>query len=148
MIPMKAEKDIPRSMKINLANRTSFLNPEKRISDVALEMLEFVIDQEVREPPYIAFVTKQQLAWGDGPHWKAAPPYLKAGVRKNANVRQPSDADISRSERLYGYTALVKPTELFSKMFNVLVRQHIQMNTLSGKGFSDIRVLTGKGYIN
>lgn len=109
-------------------------------------MIQYVIDTEVYSPPYIAWISRGQLLWGEGKHWKDAPPYLKKGILKHAGIRTPGQGELDRQRRAYGY-CMESPEPRCWDLTGLMKSQFINKKA-NGKGFSSIEFLYGKGYID
>ncbi len=125
--------------------KMSLLSSSKSIDEVLEDMFMHVIDNEVRKKPYFAILSKKQLWWGEGVHFKNAPNYIQKGLMRNIGLRIPKKTDLEKAEDYYGYKALVTPWTELNNITNNIMRHKILKATLNGLG--DIRVMLGKGYI-
>jgi len=123
----------------------SIIEQEKSIDDVVEDMFMHVIEKQVRSKPYISLVSKKQIYWGAGTHFKDGPKYINAGLMKNIGIRIPKSSEVERAERHYGYRALQYPWSSLNTIVNKVVRSRILAHTLNG--LDDIRVMLGRGYI-
>ena len=118
------------------------------LDNVLEDMMLYIINNEVRNEPYMSYVSKRQLWFGEGLHFKKCTEnHLKAGLRANAGVRIPKDTEIEKKNRFYGYEALVKPWKALNNLTNKVFRHSILLKTLKGEHLEDVRVLLGKGYV-
>jgi hypothetical protein len=131
--------------KENLSMKKSTLT-SKSVDEVANDMFVWVIENEVRTYPFFSILSKRQLWFGNGPHFKNAPNEIKKGLRANLGMRIPTDAEIKSARMKYGYEALVKPWPELNRITNVAARK-IMKNTLTGNEFDDVRVFLSKGYV-
>ena len=128
--------------------KKSILNAELTLDEVMADMITYIINAEVRSAPHISVVSKRQLWFGQGQHFKnCSNRYLKAGLRANAGIRIPTDIECEKKERFYGYQALVKPWQALNNITNSVWRKAVLIETLPGGIFDDIRILMGRGYI-
>lgn len=125
--------------------RMSIVNPEKSIDEIIEDMFLFMIENEVRSKPYISIISKKQIYWGQGKHFKSGPKYINYGLMKNMGIRIPKNEAIERAERHYGYRALHYPWSELNTVVNRVMRTKILKETLNG--LNDIRVMLGRGYI-
>jgi len=125
----------------------SIYNTKLSLDDIIEHMMRYLIDVEVRNKPYISIVSKKQLWFGDGVHFKHADDYIKKGLRANAGFRIPTDIECEKKERFYGYPALQKPWKTLNQITNKAIRNKIQLETFKGKELEDIRLLIGRGYV-
>jgi hypothetical protein len=123
----------------------SLLSSNKSIDEVLEDMFMHVIDNEVRKKPYFAMLSKMQINWGGGVHYKNAPNYIQKGLMKNIGLRIPKKIEIEKAESHYGYKAMIEPWGELNNMTNNIMRNKILKGTLNGLG--DIRIMLGKGYI-
>jgi len=125
---------------------SSTLRPDKTMEKVVSEMILWVFDNEVYQYPYITWISKGQLLWGKGRHWKNAPDYLQAGILRNAGIRKPSQADLDFQQRIYGY-CMEWPEPRTWALTSIMKSDFINKKAL-GKNYSDLEFLYGRGYIN
>ena len=126
--------------------RKSLIESSKSIDEVVEDIFLYVIESEVRSQPYISVLSKKQIYWGEGVHFKEAEEkYIRAGLMRNIGVRIPKVSEIEKAERHYGYKALVYPWSELNNIVNRVMRNKILKNTLNG--LNDIRVMLGMGYI-
>lgn len=115
--------------------------------DFVVDMIDWVIEDRVRQAPYIATISKRQLWFGNGT-WKNSPdPDLSKGLRGFLGIRIPSQAEIENKNMFYGYQALHGPWSYLNTITNHAIRAGLLWNTIDEKKYSDIRVILGKGYI-
>lgn len=133
---------------MNTQKKRSFIEPNKSIDQTVEDRFLYVIENEVRTPPYISVLSKKQMYNKNGVHFKIAKePYIKAGLLQNLNIRIPCRHEIEKTERYYGYQALVYPWGELNTIINRIMRTKILKNTLNGNSLKDIRVMLGRGYI-
>ena len=134
---------------MNTMKRKSFIEPSKSIDETIKDRIMYVVENEVRQHPYIAVLSKKQLYNNDGVHFKhASENGVKAGLLKHLNVRIPTKNKIEEAERFYGYPALTGPWSEMNAIVNRAFRNKILINTQNGHHLNDVRVMLGKGYIN
>jgi len=115
--------------------------------DIVVSMLDWIINDQVRQSPYITIVSKKQLWFGNG-KWKGCPDSdLKKGLRSSLGIRIPTDVEIEKKNFFYGYPALQKPWSYLNNITNHAVRRGILWKVIDGKEYSDIRPIIGKGYV-
>lgn len=127
--------------------KSSILESEKTLDDVLNDMVQYLIEKEVRSKPYISVLSKKQLWFGNGPHFRDAPNYMSSGLRANAGIRIPTDLEIEKKNTFYGYKALVRPWAELNTITNKVMRNKILKKTIDKKPLADVRVLMGRGYI-
>lgn len=125
----------------------SRIKPDLTLDDVVFDMVACVVNNEVRNPPYISLVSKRQIWNGAGYHWKNEERYIKAGLMQNAGIRIPKDSEIDKKNRFYGYEALQKPWRALNNLSNRVLRKGFILKQFDGEKFEDIRILLGRGYI-
>lgn len=125
----------------------SIINPDKPIDSVLTDMVMHVIEQQVRTKPYISVLSKKQLWFGNGRHFKDAEKEVKAGLRANLGIRIPTDVEIEKKRKFYGYDALVRPWGEMNNITNRVMRNRILKEIIDNGELSDIRLLLGRGYI-
>ena len=125
----------------------SLINPELSIDEVLEEMILHVVENQVRAKPHISVLSKRQLWFGNGFHFKNAEKHINAGLRKNLGIRIPSNDEIEKKNLFYGYNALIKPWAELNNITNRIMRTKILKKTVDEKELKDIRVLLGRGYI-
>jgi len=118
----------------------------KKIDEVLNDMVMHVIETEVRTYPFISVLSKKQIWFGGGSHFKNAPEYIQKGLRTNCGIRIPTDAEIATAKSKYGYDALVRPWGELNRVTNIAMRK-ILKNTIDGNELDDVRVLLGRGYV-
>ena len=134
---------------MNSAKRKSFIEPNKSIDETIKDRIIYVIENKVRQQPYIALLSKKQLYNNDGFHFKnAKDPGIQAGLLKHLNIRIPRKVKMEEAERFYGYPALIGPWGEMNNIVNRAFRNKILINTQNGNHLNDVRVMLGKGYIN
>ncbi len=110
-------------------------------------MIQYVLDNEVYAYPYITWLTKGQLLWGAGVHWKDATPHLKQGIYQHAGIRKPKQAHLDGWYRKFGYYP-EWPEPRCWNLVQRLVKGEFINKKASGKGFESIEFLYGKGYVD
>jgi hypothetical protein len=123
----------------------SIIDPEKSIDEILNEMFLYVVENEVRSKPHIAILSKKQIWWGCGRHFKDAPRHIEAGLMRNMGVKIPKKEAIEKAEMHYGYQALKYPWGDLNTITNRGMRKVLR-DTLNG--LNDIRIMLGRGYIN
>ena len=116
-------------------------------TDFIVRMLNWVIEDQIRKPPYIAVISKRQLWFGNGNWKKSSDPELKDGLLKFLGIRIPTNIEMEKKNLFYGYPALQKPWSFLNNITNAAIRQGIEWLTIDNKPYSDIRIIKGKGYI-
>ncbi len=119
----------------------------KLAKDYVEKLIEYLVESEVRKPPYITIVSKRQLFYGNGRWSKATDSKLAKGLTKFLGIRIPSDTEIESKNLLYGYDALHKPWAYLNNVANYSIRQRILWQVIDGGKYSDIRPILGMGYI-
>ena len=115
--------------------------------DFLMDMVDYIIEDRVRLPPYIAVMSKKQLWFGNG-MWKNSPdPDLTKGLRGYLGIKIPSNSEIENKNLFYGYPALQRPWVYLNNITNHAMRKGIQWNIIDKKKYSDIRIILGKGYV-
>jgi hypothetical protein len=125
---------------------SSTLLPEKSLEDITLEMTKYVIEHEVYMYPYIAWLSKGQLLWGKGTHWKESSSYLGKGLLRHAGIRKPSQADLDFQTSRFGYC--MEWPEPRTWGLTGLVKSEFINKKATGKGFNNLEFLYGRGYID
>ena len=115
--------------------------------DFVVDMIDWLIEDRVRQSPYIAIVSKRQLWYGNGMWNKCPDPDLKKGLRVFLGVRIPTDVEVEKKNLFYGYPALQKPWSYLNNITNHAVRQGILWKVIDGGFYSDIRPVLGMGYV-
>jgi hypothetical protein len=118
----------------------------KKIDEVLNDMIMHVIETEVRNYPFISVLSKKQIWFGGGNHFKNASEYIQKGLRANCGIRIPTDMEIDTAKAKYGYDALIKPWGELNRITNISMRK-ILKSTLDGNELDDIRILLGRGYV-
>lgn len=111
-------------------------------------MIDFVLDQEVYSPPYITWLSKNQLLWG-GNHWKRAPEELTdlaEGVLKHAGIRKPTQGDLDFQKQRFGYCLDWPEPRTWGLVGDLMKRQFIDKKARGQ--FSEIEFLYGRGYVD
>jgi len=134
-------------------NKNSVIEPAKSNFQVLVDMILYVIDNNVRKPPYIAIVTKKQI-WRSGKPWKdCEQAYIRAGLVKNMDIIEPSDRRQKEMQDIYGWDVLQKPWSALNRMTNHVMNA-LRKETLPSGTFeeshgelSDIRIWQCCGYI-
>jgi len=124
----------------------SILHPEMTLEKITLQMIQYVLDNEVYSYPYIAWVSKGQLLWGAGRHWKTAPGYLKKGLLKHAGINKPSQADLDFQKRRFGYCMELPEPRTWA--LTGLMKSEFINKKARGEDYSNLEFLYGRGYIN
>jgi hypothetical protein len=125
---------------------SSILRPDKTLENIVSEMILWVFKEEVYAYPYITWISKGQLLWGKGSHWKDAPEYLQQGLLRNAGIKKPSQRDLDFQVRMYGY-CMEWPEPKTWALTSIMKSDFINKKAL-GKKYSDLEFLYGRGYIN
>lgn len=125
---------------------SSILLPEKTLEEIVIEMIQYVVDGEVYNPPYISWLSKGQLLWGGNVHWKTAKKYLQKGILKHAGIRKPSQSDLDFQIKRFGY-CLEWPEPRCWALTSLMKSEFINKKA-TGKGFTSIEFLYGRGYID
>jgi hypothetical protein len=111
------------------------------------EKIKYVVENEIRQGPYIAWISKQQMLWGNGVHWgKCEDISTKAGLLRHAGVRRPSDDELLYQLKKWGICIQWPPPAL-NYLLNSVVRTKLIHPMLKGKGYTDLGFLYGKGYV-
>ena len=63
-----------------------------KIKNIIIEMIEWIIENEVYGEPYVGWVSVEQIIWGMGMHWKEekCPKRLQLGIRQHLKIRKAS----------------------------------------------------------
>ena len=125
--------------------KDSILTDKSNI-EVIKDMLYHVIENKVRQKPYIAVISKKQLWFGGGYHFKNTPNYIQKGLRANTGVRIPSKAEMDSAQMKYGYPALQTPFKELNRITNIAVRS-LEKLVVNGNELNDIRIMKGRGYV-
>jgi len=111
-----------------------------------MEMIQHVIDNQVYCPPYITWLSKNQLLWGGNGHWEKAKTHLQKGLLKHAGIRKPSQADLDYQMKRFGY-CLEWPEPKCWALTGLMKSEFINKKA-KGDDFKSIEFLYGRGYIN
>ncbi len=121
-------------------------HPEMTLEDIVLGMIQHTLDHEVYLPPYITWLSKGQLLWGEGRHWKEAPSHLRKGILKHSGIRKPSQGDLDYQKKRFGY-CMEWPEPRTWALTGLMKSEFINKKAM-GTGFTDLEFLYGRGYIN
>lgn len=124
----------------------STLHPEMKMEDIVHEMIQYVLDNEVYLYPYISWISKGQLLWGAGRHWKEAPCHLQKGILKHLGIKKPSQMDLDFQKRRFGY-CMEWPEPKTWALTSIMKSAFINKKA-SGIQYDDLEFLYGRGYIN
>lgn len=122
------------------------MNPNYNMGEIVVEMIQYVIDSEVYQPPYITWISRNQMIWGNGVHWKSAPAHLKAGLMKHAGITKPSQADLNFQMRRFGY-CLEWPNPWLWELPSIMKSDFINKKA-KGTGYKDLEFVYGFGYVD
>jgi len=123
------------------------LKPKLSLRKIIKEKIEYMIEEEVRRSPYIAWVSKGQMMWGNGIHWKEAEGWLKEGLFKHIGIIRPSDSTLQYQIAQYGYCMPWPPPSL-PPMLGQVMRPDFVNQWVDGKKYTDLRFFWGLGYID
>ena len=74
------------------------------LSDAVKNRIDFVIEKEVLNPPYISAVTVHQVLYDGGLHWKRADDIkIKMGLLQHAGVSRPPNWYLAEQGKRFGY---------------------------------------------
>jgi hypothetical protein len=109
-------------------------------------MVDHVIEKRVERPPYITWVSKSQILWGEGFHFKnTINQDVKCGLCKHTRFKRPSNDFIISLHQKFGDTIHWPPPILMNMIQSVIRKNFINETVLGGK--SDLDISFGKGYI-
>ena len=109
-------------------------------------MIQYVLDNEVYSYPYMTWLSKGQLLWGNGVHFKNAPPHINPGILKHAGIRKPSQDDLDFQKRKFGYC--MEWPEPRTWALTGLMKSDFINKKARGKKYDDLEFLYGRGYID
>ena len=109
--------------------------------------IDWVVESEVMVAPYIAWLSKGQMMWGNGTHWKGAPPEIQAGLFKHAGIRRPSRQVLAEQFKIYGY-CMPWPVPAFPPMLGRVMRPDYVNQWVFGRKYTHLRFFWGLGYID
>lgn len=125
----------------------SIYNSELTLNQVTIEKIDYVIKNEVRKFPYITWISRNQMLWGEGIHFKGAKEKtLRYGILDNSGVSKPSRFDLDYQKKKFGYSMNFPPDEL-KKIFTSVMKKRFVNESIKGK-YSDLFFLYGKGFID
>jgi hypothetical protein len=112
-----------------------------------MEKVNYVIEDEVRVEPFITWVSKGQIMWGNGRHWREAEDWVKAGLFKHVGIKRPTDSTLEYQISQYGY-CMPWPPPSFPPMLGKVMRPDFVNQWVDGKKYTDLRFFWGLGYID
>lgn len=109
--------------------------------------VQYIIDNEILNPPYISCHTIHQVMRGSGFHWKSADQKTAAGLLKHAGIGQPPNWYLAEQGRKFGYIMDWPPVAIRDVITSTMRASFI--NPLLD-GNLDVPYIIGwcKGYIN
>ena len=103
------------SLTKNKLSRFSTEDDPLTLADVVKNRINFVIEREVLNPPYISAVTVNQMLYDGGTHWKQADDSrLKMGILQHAGVSRPPNWYLAKQGSAFGYIMDWPPVALRS----------------------------------
>ena len=111
-------------------NRTmkdwSAIDPDIRIKDVLKEMVDWVINREVMDTPFIAWLSIGQIQWGNGYHFKQ---FLwdSKGLNWHMGYREGKCAGMPARKAFYNATGMwppVYPEHYFQSQLSIQEVKH------------------------
>lgn len=133
-------------------NRTlkdwSAIDPDIKIKDVLKEMIDWVIEREVRKPPYIAWLSIGQLQWGNGCHFKDMQGSLGKGLNKHMGFRKGWPAGEQQRRKFFninGWDPGAYPAH-YPGILKTWINEEVIKKILAKKKYPHIVPLFGPGY--
>ena len=117
------------------------------VGNVAEGMILHVIEEEVRKPPFITWVSKEQVCWGRGVHFGKWGHVYAEGLYKHSGVSRPSHADLGYQKQRWGYCMVWPPRDIWD-IPNHTVRNHFVKKMIQGRDYTDVGFFWGLGYID
>ena len=130
----------------------STLNPTKTLSEVLVDKINYIIEDRVNVEPYVAWVSKNQLLWGSGFHFKNAPTdYLKSGLFKHAGLNRPTNSERLRWFKRYGFCQDFPPISLIDGIQQTIRDKFVLQSDdriAKNNRYTHLKFLYGKGYVD
>lgn len=133
-------------------NRTlkdwSAIDPDIKIKDVLKEMVEWVIEREVNNSPYIAWLSIGQLQFGKGYHFKQMPGQLGNGLNRHMGYRMGLPASEQTRRSFFnkcGWDPGPYPAH-YLKSLKTWINDEVIKKILQEKAYKGIAPLFGPGH--
>lgn len=123
--------------------------PQYSITKLVTQKIEWVFEKEVYAFPHIAWISVNQLIWGEGMHWKEddCPKYLKLGIMKHLKIYRASNNQRRAHKLRCKWEIPDLPEDLYGAI-KASVKSKIVNPILKREDYKDINPLWARGYID